>query len=77
MHGYSSHIGAETRSWPVFLPSGFALTFSIRKKPTDEDLLIVERGLQRVRDDLAERRKAIERLEASQVCINCSCCPVL
>ena len=61
-------LGRELEVWTyislVYTPS---LLFCHRKKLTDEDIEIADKGLQRVRDDIAERRKGIERLEASQV----------
>lgn len=71
MLGPSSPIGEEARSEDVSPSfSVHVLPRCCREKPSDEDILVAERGLQRVRDDLAERRRGIERLEVSQVCNN-------
>ncbi|CAL1698439.1 unnamed protein product [Somion occarium] len=60
--GLLSGFGAVNNAW-IFFPR---LSGSRKNQPTDEDVRIAERGLERIRNDLAERRKAIERLEASQ-----------
>ena len=60
-------LGRELKVWPRISLVYILSPFCHRKKPTDEDIEIADRGLQRVRDDITERRKGIERLEASQV----------
>lgn len=37
-----------------------------RKPPTAEDISVAQEGLERVRSDLAARRRSIERLQAAQ-----------
>ncbi|KAI0341159.1 hypothetical protein BDW22DRAFT_1446209 [Trametopsis cervina] len=59
--GLLSGFGAVENGWK-FLP---LLSRTSKPAPTDEQVSRAEDGLRRVRDDLAERRKAVARLEAT------------
>ncbi|KAI0791074.1 Abscisic acid G-protein coupled receptor-domain-containing protein [Abortiporus biennis] len=60
--GILSGFGAVNNAWNFFP----RLSKSFRTEPSDEEVKAAEDGLQRVREDLMERRRALERLEASQ-----------
>lgn len=45
-----------------------------RNEPTDDDVQVAEDGLQRVRNDLATRRRSIEQIEAARVFFSSESC---
>ncbi len=80
--GILSGFGAISNAWrffPVVSASGRLVKMSLlrvvpcskcldSKQPTDADVSAAEEGLKRVRMDLAERRRSVERLQLSEVC---------
>ncbi|KAI0070211.1 hypothetical protein K474DRAFT_1713534 [Panus rudis PR-1116 ss-1] len=60
--GLLSGFGAVSNAW-MFFPR---ISGEKKPQPTEEDIRVAERGLERVREDIAERRRELERLEASQ-----------